>query len=439
MSESLAQDTNKSKETGFFKNKNIKGYLSVVIAGQIIYSAFEAFKGTFYTPLMEVLNLNNAQLGIIFSLIGISVFFYIPGGWINNRFSVKSILITGLLIRMFTMFIIVFFNPGFGVLQIIAVIWGLTDAVFWPAVLNGVTLLSDKSNRGMAFGLLESIRRAIELSMNLLLVGAMALFGGITIFKTGMLAYNLLIIPVVWLIVKYVPSNGIAAEESDASERKRSGDALTGLLKVLVMPKVWLASITAMTVYWSYINLIYTVPYLQSVYHISQTQASIFGILNTGAMGVLAGIIAGFLSDKIFKSPSKLMFVALLLTSIPLLLIVILPKTSNMLLPSIILLLFFSFAIFLAKSIILAPIAESEIPEKYSGASMSVGSFAAYAPVFWAYGMNGTILDTSATPAEGYQKIFLIGVFVALFGIASAFLLMIVNRKSNKTTNADAE
>lgn len=424
------------EKLGFKDNGQLKGFLSVVLAGQLIYSSFEAFKGTFYDLLLKVLHVSNAQLGIIFSLIGISVFFYIPGGWINNRFSVKSILVTGLLIRMVSVFFIVFSTPSFGVLQVIATVWGLTDAFFWPAVLNGVVLLSGENNKGMAFGLLESIRRALEMAMNLLLVGVMSLLGGISIFKTGMLAYNLLIIPLVLVIIKYVPTNGIASSEE--SEAKKSGDALKGLLKVLTMPKVWLASITALTIYWSYINLIYTVPYLQAVYHISQTQASLFGILNTGAMGVVAGLISGFISDFVFKSSSKMMFAALTLTLLSLLGVLVLPKTKGSLLLSIILLMIFSFAIFLAKGIILAPITEADVPKEYSGSSMSIGSFAAYAPVFWAYGLNGSIIDKYSAVAA-YQHIFFIGVIVAGFGAAAAFVLMLVNKKKTTPTTEKSE
>ncbi|MCH4172320.1 MAG: MFS transporter [Lactobacillus sp.] len=417
---------------GFDSTHQLGGFLAVVMSGQIIYSAFEAFKGTFYNLLLKVLGVTNGQLGAIFTLIGISVFFYIPGGWINNRFSVRSVLITGLLTRMLTMFVIIFFQPSFGVLQVIAVIWGLTDAFFWPGVLNGIVLLSDQAHRGLAFGLLESIRRAAEMLMNLLLVGAMALFGGISIFKTGMLVYNLLIIPVVFCILKYVPKNGIATQKTTSNGAK-AWEALKGLLKVLTMPKIWLAAITALTIYWSYINLIYTVPYLQAVFHISQTQASLFGIINTGGMGVLAGVISGSLSDYVFKSSTKMMFVALGLTLVALLATLLLPKDANMLWPSILLLLVFSFAIFLAKSIMLTPITEAGVPKDYVGSSMSVGSFAAYAPVFWAYSLNGHIIDVNK-PVAAYQRIFLISVIVAAVGVVAAFVLMLVSRQKPTAT-----
>ncbi|QRQ05320.1 MFS transporter [Staphylococcus carnosus] len=205
---------------------------------------------------------------MIFSLIGLSMFFYIPGGWFNNRFSIRSLLITGMAIRFITMCIVIFLHPSFMFLKIIAVIWGLVEAFFWPAVLNGVVFYTDREHRGLGFGLLESIRRGQEVIMNLILVAIMAAVGSIAVLKGGMLVYNLLLIPLIILIWKYVPKNGIAADENhDAETGYKSAKALKGLLYVLIQPKVWLAAITAMSVYWSYIILIYTVPYLQSVYH----------------------------------------------------------------------------------------------------------------------------------------------------------------------------
>ncbi|MCE5727855.1 MFS transporter [Staphylococcus pseudintermedius] len=417
----------------FKDRKTLIGFLSVVTAGQLIYSSFEAFKGTFYNLLLEVLNVSNAELGAIFGLIGISIFFYIPGGWINNRFSIKSILIVGLLIRFITISVIIFFSPTFQVLKIIAIIWGIVDSFFWPAVLNGVIFFTDQSKRGMGFGLLESVRRAEEMLMNLLIVGIMSLVSGIVVFKGGMLAYNLLIIPLILLIIKYVPKNGIAAmdeEEKTEITGNKSLEALKGLFYVLLKPKVWLASISAMSIYWGYIILIYSVPYLQKTFDLSTTQTALFGIFNTGLMGVLMGVSAGIISDYVFKSSSKMIFVALLLSSIILLGVVFI---KGSLFVSMALLIAFSVTTFLAKSVILAPIAEFDIPKKYAGSAMSVGSFAAYAPIFWVYTMNGKLLDAHQdNVVEAYRIIFEIGIIVAFLGSVCTLILLMLNRKSNR-------
>ncbi|WP_412520399.1 MFS transporter [Staphylococcus simulans] len=416
---------------GLKNARQLAGYLSVVTAGQIIYSGFEAFKGTFYNQLLEILHVNNAELGVIFSLIGLSMFFYIPGGWINNRFSIRSLLITGMLIRFITMCVVIFMNPSFAVLKIITVIWGLVEAFFWPAVLNGVVFFTDREHRGLGFGLLESIRRAQEMLMNLLLVAIMAAVSGLVVLKGGMIAYNLLLIPMMLLIWKFVPKNGIAADETHNEETGyKSAKALKGLLFVLTQPKIWLAAITAMSVYWGYIILIYTVPYLQSVYHLSTAQTAFFGVINTAMMGVFAGIIAGVVSDFIFKSSAKMIGVALLSSAIILIVIVYFNIGTQL---SIILLVVLSLTTFLSKSVLLAPISELKLPKDFSGSAMSVGSFLAYAPIFWVYQLNGNLLDTfKGHEVLAYQMIFKIGIVVALCGAISALVLTFLMKRTRQ-------
>lgn len=416
---------------GLKNARQLAGYLSVVTAGQIIYSGFEAFKGTFYHQLLQVLHVNNAELGVIFSLIGLSMFFYIPGGWINNRFSIRSLLITGMSIRFITMCIVIFLNPSFTILKVIAVIWGLVEAFFWPAVLNGVVFFTDREHRGLGFGLLESIRRAQEMLMNLLLVAIMAAVSGVVVLKGGMLAYNLLLIPMIILIWKFVPKNVIAADESHNQETGyKSAKALKGLLYVLTQPKVWLAAITAMSVYWGYIILIYTVPYLQSVYHLTTAQTAFFGVINTALMGFIAGVIAGMISDFVFKSSAKMIGVALLASTVILIIIVYFKIGTQL---SIVLLVILSLTTFLSKSVLLAPISELKLPEDFSGSAMSVGSFLAYAPVFWVYQLNGNLLDAfKGHEAVAYQMIFKIGIVVALCGAVSALLLTYLMKRSRQ-------
>ncbi|MFC2695418.1 MAG: MFS transporter, partial [Lactobacillus sp.] len=158
---------------GFSQKRQLTAYLAVVFTGQIIYDAFDAFKGAFYNVLLKMLHLNNAQLGAVFSLIGITVLFYIPAGWVNNRFSAKAILIITMMVRMFTTLIVIFLNPSYTVLKIIAAIWGINNSVFWPAILNAVNLLTDKKHKAVAFGVMESLRRLTEMVCNMLVVAAM--------------------------------------------------------------------------------------------------------------------------------------------------------------------------------------------------------------------------------------------------------------------------
>ena len=90
---------------------------------------------------------------------------------------------------------------------------------------------------------------------------------------------------------------------------------------------------------------------------------------------------------------------------------------------------------FLSKSVILAPIAELKIPEKYMGSAMSIGSFVAYAPIFWVYTMNGSLLDLySDDKIIAYELIFKIGIGIAILGSLSSLLLVIINKRKSGNT-----
>src|SRR5699024_9241298 len=105
---------------------------------------------------------------------------------------------------------------------------------------------------------------------------------------------------------------------------------------------------------------------------------------------VIAGVIAGMISDFVFKSSAKMIGVALLASTVILIIIVYFKIGTQL---SIVLLVILSLTTFLSKSVLLAPISELKLPEDFSGSAMSVGSFLAYAPVFWVYQLNGNLLD----------------------------------------------
>lgn len=407
-------------------------FLTVVLSGQIIYSAFEALKGSLMLPFQEMLGITSTQFGILMGYIGLAMFFYVPAGWINNRVKVRTIIFWSLGWRLVTYLVIFFIRPPFELLSAIAVSWGLLDAIVWPAVVNGVAILSADQNRegkGLAMGLLESIRRGVEFLMNGVIIVALMVWpaNGSEIMRVFAIAYALLVIPMMLAVAKYVPDTKIATEAGKSD----STAALVGLLRVMAKPRVWLAGVAALTVYWAYVNLIYTsAPYLTQVFDLPTGLAAAFGIFNTGLVGIFAGVVSGLLADYVFRSSTKMMAVALGAVTAACLIVLAMPQTSAMLWPILIMLIVVSMAVFLGKSVILAPIAELRLPEGISGSAMSVGSFLAYASVFWAYTWNGSIIDANAAnPAAGYQLIFTITAVVGGVGCLAATLLAVLNRR----------
>ncbi|EEI27215.1 MFS transporter [Corynebacterium glucuronolyticum] len=427
----------------FLRKGRIGGFLTVVFAGQLTYSAFEAFKGSLMIPLTNALGIGIDQFGILMGWLGIAMFLYIPGGWVNNRFTIRSILIAWAAWRMVTA-LVLFLVPGlsFSVMVAIAISWGVWDAIGWPAVVNGVSFMSQDANkqgRGLAMGMLESIRRAVEFSMNLIVVGLLAIFAeqANTVMTIMGVLYSLIIIPLIFCILKFVPKNATAKAENP--EESDNIAALKGLVKVLLLPRVWLAGIAGLCVYWCYVNLIYSsAPYLSLVFNATDAQSGAFGIFNTGLVGIFAGVVSGLVADYLFKSSTRMMAAALALTAIGVGLVYILPQGGSIWV-AMFLLMVMALGIFMGKAVILAPIAELHLPEEINGSAMAVGSFLVYASIFWANPMTAAIVESHReTPHVGYQQIFLITLCVALVGAFCAILLDRINARVLLRTSEEA-
>ncbi|MEW6872558.1 MFS transporter [Trueperella pyogenes] len=436
-------DTNKKKSRIpiFLRKGRTAPFLTVVLAGQLTYSAFEAFKGSLMLPLTEVLGISIGQFGILMGWLGIAMFLYVPGGWVNNRFTIRQILVAWSAWRMLTA-LVLFLIPGlsFNVMIAIAISWGVWDAIGWPAVVNGIAFLSkdqDKEGRGLAMGLLESIRRAVEFAMNIAVIGLLAVFANqaTTVMRIAAITYTLILIPLIFAIIRFVPKNA-TAEPQDTNDTENKA-ALRGLIHVLAKPRVWMAGIAAMCVYWCYVNLIYSsAPYLSLVYKATTAQAGAFGIFNTGLVGIFAGLVAGLLADYVFKSSTRMMAVALSIIAVGTIALFLMPGAH--VLVAMLLLILMAFGVFMGKAVILAPIAELGLPDSINGSAMAVGSFLAYASIFWGNPLTAGLVERAGdNPTAGYQQVFMITIAVAIVGAAAAWGLDFVNRRAARK-RADA-
>ena len=356
----------------FMRKGRLVPFLTVAVSGEVLYSAFEAFKGALMIPLQEMLGISQTQFGLLMTYVGLALFFYLPAGWINNRFRVRTIILCSLGWRLVTYLVLFLLDPPFGLMAVIAVTWAIVDAIVWPAVANGVCVLAadeDQKGRGLAMGLLESIRRFVEFALNGIVIVVLMFLpdATTTVMRVFAIAYTLLIVPMMIAVVRYVPDTRIATQ----ARASHSVAALKGLLHVLSRPRIWLAGIAAMTVYWADINLMYvSAPYLQQVFHVSTAMSGAFGLLNTGLVAIVAGVVSGIVSDYVFKSSTRMMAVALGCVAVTCGLVLLLPVTRVMIIPILVLLIVVALATFLGKSVILAPIGELELPEEIAATAV---------------------------------------------------------------------
>ena len=272
----------------FLRRDHVGAFLSIVLSGQLVYAAFEALKGSLMLQISDVLGIGIDGFGAMMSVIGLAMYMYIPAGWINNRFTIRSILATWCAWRLVTLMVL-YLVPGlpFTMMLAIAFSWAVWDAIGWPAVVNGLTFISrgDRHHgRGMVMGFFEAIRRSVEFILAMIVVGCVWAFPQhwrviIIGFAVG---YSLLLVPLIACLLRFVPRNAIAHQDNTSA----STAALLGLLKVMARPRIWLAGLAAMCLYWAYVNLIYSsAPYLKLVYNVSDGVAGLFGATTTSLGG----------------------------------------------------------------------------------------------------------------------------------------------------------
>ena len=98
-----------------------------------------------------------------------------------------------------------------------------------------------------------------------------------------------------------------------------------------------------------------------------------------------------------------------------------------------ILLMVMALGIFMGKAVLLAPVAELNLPEHINGSAMAVGSFLVYASIFWANPLTARIVEKHRGNAYvGYHQIFMITLVVALVGSMCAFALDLMNTRAKK-------
>ena len=217
-------------------------------------------------------------------------------------------------------------------------------------VLKSVRTMAKEDKQGTAFGMMESVRSIWDLILGTVAVTLYTFLGsnmfGIHVVMTFNSCLTLLSGILIWV---FIPEEKPVIEEKEASEKRkgnsieRTKKAFQGFLTVLKMPAVWMTGISAMCVYAIFCAVYtYFVPYMQNVYLISASLVGVFGIVNGSVTRIIAGPIAGLISDNKFKSSAHMMRFCYSVLAVLLVVVLLTPRDSKYVLPMMALLLVIS-------------------------------------------------------------------------------------------------
>jgi len=397
---------------------------TVAIAYQIPYLRY-----TFYDQMMEVLKLNNTQMGIMATAVSLtSTLCYPIGGFFASRFSIRS-LICITLAAFVGLTVWYAFTTNYIMLLIIHVLYGFFGiATLWSAYLSGIRKLGTQDNQSTLFGSSEATRGIVQTVLGFAFLGVMGIsltpqigFRWLLLVGAGVTAVFL------FLALIYLPKGQSTDEDTSVQEQSEK----CSWMDVLKNKGVWILTIMIMGAYtiWSMGNG-YLTTYTVQVLNISPSLASTLGIVRSYIIVFLAGFLGGWVLDRFtFKGKAFLiMFSTVIIAYLGVML-------TNKLIPICIgITLVLAFIANVMKSTYWSTMDQAGIPVYMTPLATGVISFIAFMPDFALPPIFGAILDKAAAAgniASGFNMIFLIIIAFSVMGIVGSILLTRRTQKIN--------
>ena len=387
---------------------------TVALAYQLPY-----MKYTFYDQMMEALQINDTQMGVLGTCLTlVNTLCYPIGGFFADRFPMKKLICITL--AAFALLTGLFaFTTNYIVLIGIHVLYGFFGiATLWSAYLSGIRSLGDEESQSAIFGSSESTRGILQTITSFLFLGIM------NVAATPVLGFRFVMIAGAAITGLFLVLALIFLPAETAAEQEREKEEKIPLKEVLTNKGVW---ITIWVIMCSYVSWTlgngYLTTYTVRVLGISSSLASTIGIVRSYVIVLAAGFIGGWILDK-FTYKGKGFMVFLSVTVVTTLAVMC---TSKVVPICIGLTLFLALMANIMKSAYWSIMGQAGIPLKMTAIATGVISFIAFIPDFIVPTICGIWLDAAIEAgniASGFNKIFILLIVFSAVGIVGAALLV---------------
>lgn len=391
----------------------------------------------YQTTMLDVLHIDNSQLGYLYSVLGI-VFFvsYLPSGWLADRVAPRllicfSLIGTGALGLWYST------APAFHALLVIFCCWGLTTGLtFWASVLKRVRMIAAPNEQGRFFGLLDGGRGLVEA---LLATAALALFAAATGSGRGeaaglrhviyMYSFTCIALGAVMTFFKDpAPAQAEADSQSaDAVDANANGSLWRDLKTLASIPQLWLMAAVVFCGYQIFWATYSFSAYLQQgELHMSVVAA---GMVTTAKLWMrpIGGIGGGFLGDRF--SNLRVLIWALFLAVAGLVGLILLPALRNVALLGAVV-LFIGLMTYAIRGLYWTLLDYCAVPMRITGLAIGLVSLIGYSSDIFLPLVNGYFTEHYAG-LPGYQFYF---AYVAAIGTLGGIAALVLKRMSHSHT-----
>ena len=276
----------------------------LILSGELIFLLPYVLARIFRPTFLEVFNLNNLQLGSLFSVYGIiALLSYVYGGVISDKFQPKKLIAYSLFFTSFGGIVLASY-PSYFVMQILYGYWGFTTVfLFWGAMIKATRVWGGTDNQGQAFGFLDAGRGLVAASMGSLgvLIFSMFLTNNIELsslierkeaFRYVILFSSFMVFLTGFLVLFFMDSN-----QKDEKDYVVSTNSFSNIKTVLKIESVWLIMIIIISAYIGYkVTDIYSL-YASDVMLFDQIEAANVSSLQL-YLRPLVCILIALLADK---------------------------------------------------------------------------------------------------------------------------------------------
>ena len=414
-------------------NKKFLIFTLLILSGEFIYFLPYVLSRVFRPTFLDVFQLNNFQLGSLFSVYGIvALLSYIYGGVITDRYSPRKLMSSALFLTALGGLVLASY-PSYQTLQILYGYWGFTSVfLFWGAMIKATRLWGGNKNQGKAFGFLDGGRGIVAASMGSIGVFIFSLILTTEIesssvierqeaFKYVILFSSFMVAFIGLLVFVFLRNN-----EDKSTNTKSSLNSITNIKHVLQNQSIWLLMIIIMCAYVGYkVTDIYSL-YASDVMLYDQIEAAEVGAVQLYLRPVVC-IIIGLLADK-----TKNMF--WIIFGFIIMLIGALIFSSGLIQPEMNFIFFFSLIVlavgtYSIRALYFAVLKEANVPFALTGTAVGLISVVGYSPDIFAGPIMGYLLDTYPG-VVGHQYVYLMLVVFSVIGLIASLRFVRLTKKT---------
>lgn len=395
----------------------------LILSGEAIFILPFVLPRVFRPTVLDVLELDNVELGLCFSVYGlVAMVSYVFGGPLADKYQPRKLIAVALWMTALGGFLFAQY-PALWVLQVLYGWWGFTTIfLFWAPMIKATRIWGGANSQGKAFGFLDGGRG---------LTGALFSLLGVLVFSffltkppdladlpdrkaafTYVLYTVSIIIILVGLLVWFFMKAG--DEEKEMILERISWKDIKQVLK---LPSVWLLMVIILCGYVGYKITDIISQYAEEVMLYNQVEAAKVGTL-LQFLRPATGILFGLIADRL--KITWLLVVGFFFALIGGLLFasgIIAPSTTTLFFISV---LVIAVGVYAIRALYFGVMQAGKIPLTLTGTAVGLISLIGYTPDVFAGPAYGMLLDAHPGEELGHQHVFwMLSAFAFVGGVAA--------------------